>query len=337
MRENQIKKTYNGIDLIKFICAFLVCAIHITPIQGLDSKYLGYINYALQNGICRIAVPFFFCASGFLLFNKIDINCIDRNRLKTYCFKNCRLFGLWITLLFLGSTAQLWYLGGVVIATIITWILLKNARSLRKVLVIGFCLYSIGLVFDSYSGFIISFAEKHNIDIVVDFLKFVNNDVSRTASLGLFSSVIFFAFGILFSQVSIKINIKISFILFLISLSFVIIEALAIKHFSKPLDHNMYISLIPATFFLFNIAKNLTLKESPIYKRMRVIGVLIFFLHLFVFAVLDLILNVILANTGVNLIFLEFFLTIIITTVISAIIERLSNRKKFRWLKYLYS
>ena len=60
-------KSYNGIDLLKFLCSFLVCMIHIAPIQGIELKYSGYINYILQHGICRIAVPFFFCASGFFV------------------------------------------------------------------------------------------------------------------------------------------------------------------------------------------------------------------------------------------------------------------------------
>ena len=58
---------FNGIDLFKFICAFMVCMIHVPPFQtsvfGLDR-----LNFYLMQGVCRIAVPYFFVSSGFLLF-----------------------------------------------------------------------------------------------------------------------------------------------------------------------------------------------------------------------------------------------------------------------------
>ena len=74
----QTSRNYNGVDLIKFICAFLVCMIHIPPLptQTEDEVFLnkdifGMINTLIQGGVCRIAVPFFFVAAGFFLFKKM--------------------------------------------------------------------------------------------------------------------------------------------------------------------------------------------------------------------------------------------------------------------------
>lgn len=52
---------FNGIDLVKFLCAYLVCIIHVTPIKfpiaGIESSH---ISFWLQQCLCRVAVPFYF-------------------------------------------------------------------------------------------------------------------------------------------------------------------------------------------------------------------------------------------------------------------------------------
>ena len=96
------KHQYNGIDVFKLLCAFLIIVLHIKPFH---TDYLGFdhLNYWIQNCVCRIAVPFYFTASGFLLFRKMDFSNIDNNRIKSYCFKILRLLGTWTFLLFIGG------------------------------------------------------------------------------------------------------------------------------------------------------------------------------------------------------------------------------------------
>ena len=56
------KREYHGIDIGKFLCAVLVIAIHTQPFVN---------NLWLDRGagiITRLAVPFFFVSTGFLLF-----------------------------------------------------------------------------------------------------------------------------------------------------------------------------------------------------------------------------------------------------------------------------
>ena len=63
------KVNFNGIDVMKFLCAIFVCTIHIEPfgrnIFGVD------LNFWLMNYVCRVAVPFYFVSAGFFLFRKI--------------------------------------------------------------------------------------------------------------------------------------------------------------------------------------------------------------------------------------------------------------------------
>lgn len=76
------KKNYNGIDLIKFICAYLICSIHTLSVDG--TSFSDNLGFYFKNGICRIAVPFYFATTAFLLFRKqsgnmpIENDCIKK-------------------------------------------------------------------------------------------------------------------------------------------------------------------------------------------------------------------------------------------------------------------
>ena len=57
-------KAYPGIDVFRIVAAILVIAIHTYPLADLNST----ADYLVVHVVCRIAVPFFFLASGFFLF-----------------------------------------------------------------------------------------------------------------------------------------------------------------------------------------------------------------------------------------------------------------------------
>lgn len=67
-------KNYNGIDVAKFLCSFLVVAIHISPLNspmdGELSSASVLINDVFQLILCRIAVPFFSSAPASSFFIK---------------------------------------------------------------------------------------------------------------------------------------------------------------------------------------------------------------------------------------------------------------------------
>ena len=58
---------YGGIDGVKLLAALLVVAIHTGPLLSFDA----YAEFLLTGVIGRLAVPFFFMASGFLFFRKL--------------------------------------------------------------------------------------------------------------------------------------------------------------------------------------------------------------------------------------------------------------------------
>lgn len=53
--------------LASFLCALLVVAIHVPAVDHAPSRLVAFVKQIFSNGICRIAVPYFFVASGFFL------------------------------------------------------------------------------------------------------------------------------------------------------------------------------------------------------------------------------------------------------------------------------
>ena len=323
---------FNGIDLVKFICAYMVCIVHNTVFSSDWFSFGNYADMLLQQCFCRIAVPFYFTAAGFLLFRKINFNDPDVSRVRSYCFKVLRLLGTWIVLSFVGGTAQLWFLGALVVAVIILFFLLLKLR-LRYVLLISLTLYFIGLLGDSYHSLLeplnsISFFQK----IITGYETYFENTRN-----GVFMGLIFVSIGALFANKQIKINPLLSFIGFVLSMGLLFGEYSIIKCYFEPKGFNMYVSLLPAVFFLFSFASGIKLKNNPIYKRLRTVGMLVFYLQFIIsFFVLQ-VLEVLSNRLSINLVPGHFFIFVIVITTIAIIIERLSNNEKFNFLRYLYS
>lgn len=324
---------FNGIDIIKFICAFLICIIHINPFQT-DIYGLNLLYFWLKNYICRIAVPFYFASSGFLLFRKIDIYNLNPKRIKKYCFKILRLLGTWTCLLFVDATTwQLWYLGALVVAVIILSFLIKKGIPLQFILYISCGLFFIGLLGDSYYGFI----EPLKTNPIFKVFIAGYETVFSTTRNGVFFGLIFVLIGVLFAHKHIVIKKAFSIVGLIISLMLMAFEVYLLKSFSNPKDYSMLLSLLPVSFFLFYIVTHIKLKNRPIYAKLRIIGVLVFFIHLIINYFVRLMIIFVHKNVGINLIAFQFTITMCLSLFVAIVIERLSKKARFCWLKYLFS
>ncbi len=281
----------------------------------------------------RIAVPFYFAASGFLLFRKIDFNNLDWNIIKIYCFKILRLLGTWTVLLFVGRRGQLWYLGASVLAVIVLSLLIKSNIPLKYIVLISVFLYAIGMLGDSYYGFIIPLRQY----CVPDFFISVYGTLFSTTRNGLFFGLIFVLIGALFAQKKIVINNVLAISGFAMSMILMFIEVYLIRNYSHPRDFNMVIFLLPVVFFLFYIATHIELQNRPIYKSLRVIGMIVFFTHQFVNFFVKILIEKTYSIAGIDISGFEFVLTVIFAIILGIIIDRLSGKEKFQWLKYLTS
>ena len=209
-------KSYPCIDLIKFICALLVVTIHISPLRGNLPIAAKYFNFTTKFCLARIAVPFFFVASGFFLFRKMPLDNINSDTIKEYCFKLLRLFGLWTILIFIGEPIQLWYLSATVISVVLVSIFLYYRVKLPYIGVIALLLYGIGILGDAYYGIL---EPLERISLFRNILKGYFAIFSSTRN-GLFMGFMFVYVGGLFAHQKSKIKPWVACVVFLFSIIF---------------------------------------------------------------------------------------------------------------------
>lgn len=325
-------KNYNGIDLVKFICSILVFMIHVNPFsKALFSNY-AILNYGFQQGICRIAVPFFFVSSGFFLFKKMDLSDLKTDVIKKYCLRIMQLLGIWSVLLFMGGTLHLWYMGATGVAVVLLTICLKKLKMrLRYVSLLAVILYILGLIGGTYNVIIeplrkIAFF-RYPIQLYEMFFGTTRN--------GVFFGVIFVLMGALFAHGKNKLAPWKALTGFAVSLMLMLTEAFLVRRYIGNIGNDMYLMLLPAAFFMFSFAINVRLKDRPIYRKLRTVGVLVYFTHLLVKEITYLPKAVVRKLTGFDISPYDFFLTLILTLALSFFIEWLSRKEKFKWINWL--
>lgn len=310
--------------------------IHIKPIQGFDWIYADCVNFYIQDVLVRFAVPFFFVAAGFFLFRKISLHSLDVLRIKNYCRRIIILLGLWTILLFIGSNTQLWYLGGLVISVVLITLLLKKNQSFVRIGVWVVTLYIVGLLFDTYSGVISNLGHEIGLTAIDNVIAFMNDNISRIFRLGFTSAPLFFFMGVIFAYQPIRIKRWAAYLGLVASGLTLVTEASLLERYTKSVDHNMYLSLIPFTFCLFYIVATSKLKDKNIYRRLRAIGVLIFFMHIFFRDIVKIIIKTLHKVIGVDLSCLSLVIVIVLTTLSAVAIESMSHKEKYKWLQHLY-
>lgn len=183
-------KRYSGLDILKFICSFLIICIHV-PFPGSFGKYFC--------ALCRVAVPIFFMITGFfyddtkkhnkeknqiykifkllffsnvvyLIFNVIIS--ILNNSLKQYILTNISLKSILNFVLFNESPfgLHLWYLGAIFYVLIIYLFLEKIfGKNSKKIFYILTPFLLVGdLIFGKYS--ILLFNREFSYIFVRNFL-----------------------------------------------------------------------------------------------------------------------------------------------------------------------
>jgi serine/alanine racemase len=323
----------NGIDLIKFLCSFLVVMIHVPFSIGGPFACIPSLSAWIKHTICRVAVPFYFTAAGFFLFRKMDLATPDRAVLTGYCGKLLRLFGLWSILLIVGGTGHLWYLSASIVAVILLGLLLRCKLSFPRLCILAVVLYGIGLFGDTYFGLIKPLRQYS----IAHYLFSIYESFFKTTRNGVFMAPVFILIGVGFSRNKFRIKLPFACIGLLLSLAALVGEAYLLHSYDIPKDYNMYISLLPATFFLFSLALDMKLKPRPIYVKLRHIGTLIYFSHMLVAQTIIFGMNGLHQITGIKLSAHLLSLTLVTVVPLAVLVEALSRREKFRFLRFLYS
>lgn len=282
------KKEYAGIDYFRMIAAFLVAANHTSPLTDIS----GTADFILTRVIARVAVPFFFMASSFFLFSKMQDGKQSLYKLQAFIKKTAVLYfiailfylplnvytgqvGEWThlpnllkDLIFDGTFYHMWYLPAAIMGASIVFLLLKKLKS-GQAFINSLFLYIIGLFGDSYYG----------ISESIPFLKavyqglFLFSDYTRN---GLFFAPIFFIMGALISARTKIMHLKTCLAGLGASIALLLTEGLLLHNFNLQRHDCMYFMLLPCMYFLF---QSLLQLKGESHKYLRNLSLIIYLIH----------------------------------------------------------
>lgn len=165
----QSKGRMKKLDDFRWIAAFLVVAIHTSPLESINET----ADFLLTRVLARVAVPFFFMVTGFFVLSGTK----EGGRKILHTVKKTGLWYLVLTLVYLpvqiyklagepinvsvigkllkaiffdGTYYHLWYLPALMLGLVLSWFLLKLGR--KRAMVCASALYVLGLLGDSYYG-----------------------------------------------------------------------------------------------------------------------------------------------------------------------------------------
>ena len=351
---------YNGFDVAKFVMAILVVTIHAHPLSDISFN----LNYAVVSGVAKLAVPYFFMASGFLLFRKMSsLYDFDWARIKHYLIHIFRLYMVW-TVIYLpiiiytdilksdkgilhgvlvvirntvlsGSYVQLWFLQALLVAAVFVAGLLYFKVSMRKIFILLLFCYLIGLIgLQYYPVFDYFFPEGSTGYKAFKALQ----HIFVTPRNGICFGALYFFMGAYLSQKTSHLSINrlkgyvaVFFVLLMVEVMGSSFCGLTNSHFV----HACYFFLVPLTYYLFLYTKAVKLKDSSVWVYLRKQSMFIFYTHMW-----WLFLAVHFFGTGqyafVNLGSMGIFVIALMLSILTShVLIVLSQRERFHFLTYL--
>lgn len=351
------KRVYHALDLAKFICAILVVAIHILPFGSNNSKTCEVLNFIVQQWLARIAVPFFFVSSGFLLFRKNRK--FSMKPVRRYIARLLRIYLIWCliylpfhikeifmnktgigygllfycrNLIFTGGHIHLWYLPALILATCLTAFLLTRHVKPDTIVKIAMVFYALGLLEQSWFGLIRPL--ENLLPSLWDLLKKVQLVIETTRN-GLFEGFLFVAMGASIAREGFHVPRGKALKAFLISWLLMLLEAIFVTQFKLARRYDMYIFLVPVTYFAFGLIVKIRITTgSRIFRRLRALSSLVFYNHLWIFWLL----TTVMPKYGRDIIasYQAFVFTTIASIIFSYLIIKLSEIPSLRWLRRIY-
>ncbi len=289
--------SYAGLDYLRIIAAFLIVAIHTSPLMSFSPE----ADFIFTRIIARVAVPFFFMVTGFFLLSRIIPSQGARpetdtgkpaGEVKKFLKKTAILYGAAILIYFPiniysgffnekhgltsllkdifinGTFYHLWYLPAVITGVILIYILTAYFGK-RNLFLISLLLYGIGLLGDSYYGLTIKLPWLKNIYDSIFYLF----DYTRN---GIFYAPVFLVLGALIAKQNRKLTLKQSLSGLLFSSALLFLEGLVLHHNNLQRHDSMYLFLIPVMYYLFKTA---LLWQGRSNKNLRTLSMVVYITH----------------------------------------------------------
>lgn len=288
-------KKYNGIDLMKFVASIFVVSIHCPPLIDFSKK----ADFNLEI-ISRFCVPFFFIASAFFLYNKINRTRPEEQRgiIINYMKRIGAMYLFWLVVsvwfvfdkyheliytglgiflksfihdFFLGSTFRgSWYLMASIICGLVIYELCYNkVPSWMQILVVT-AIFVLTVLTSAY---------YYKFDASSLFIQMVSRyeNIFAWAGLSWPAGVIYFYIGKKLADYWEKIEripwrvLCLSVILFGI---FMLLEMNYIKSKGWVRISDQFFSLVPFSVSVFLLSAKIKLKDSIVYQWMREISII---------------------------------------------------------------
>lgn len=341
------RKNYWSLDAAKFICALTIISAHFASEWG---KFPTMVDYAFS--VYIIAVPFFFCCSGFLFFKKMNLLTEKKDK-KAYFIKYEKriwiMYGCWSLVYFpfqiyiwisenrfnfqtilsyfhsalvIQTFATIWFLPALAIGIAITYFLTEKL-SKRTVTIISVLLYILGMFGYTYK-FVI---DASPIGTIYEWYLIL----FKTTRNGLFNAVPFIFIGCIVSQKELKPSAK-GFWRYAISagLAFVFMVAesfiLKLKFNVSGMDFSVFV--VPFTYFFIMAVLEIELKESKIWLWCRKLSLLMFVSQRLFLTCLPVVLPAIFGKIYSNS-YIGLIAVISFTLVFAVVMIKMSDKVKF--------
>lgn len=281
-------KTLGGLDVFKLIAAFLVVAIHTSPLSSINST----ADFLLTRIIARMAVPFFLMVSGYfilpgylfdrskdyrpvmrfvkkglLLYTAASLLYLPVNLYAGH-LEHPGIYDVFRALVFDGTFYHLWYLPASLLGMALLC-LLSRRLPFPAVFGISLLLYGIGLFGDSYYGLI---ADCPGIG---DFYDMLFQIFTYTRN-GIFYVPVFLAMGAYAAHDRQTTKTAVLVWAFCLSAVCMITEGLLLHSCDLQRHDSMYLFLLPCMLFLFALVLQIQAKPS---RQLRAVSTGIYILH----------------------------------------------------------
>lgn len=279
---------YKGIDIVKFIMALFVVILHTHPLYAVNRT----ADFLTADVIARVAVPFFFAATGFLLETQISGHRAGvRETIVRYVWKVLKLYCIWTVIympvilynkfivngetvaygiftlirdfIFAGSYGQLWYLPAAAVGLVVVFTLRKYLGEGKTALLL-LALFLMGLATQSYFGLASALVSPDGI--LWQGMKAVKK-VMVTCRNGVFFGSIFIYMGTWIARRDIKIKVWEAVSGLAISTLLLCVEAAYLWSIGSVREKDMYLLLLPAVFFLMLLALQIQVGWDTVYLR----------------------------------------------------------------------
>lgn len=327
-------RTYNGLDLLKFIMSLFVVMIHVKP--NAHSEVLTMVF----NPILSVAVPVFFVLSSVLIFNKLT-KVGGGAPLVKYCKRLSLLYFCWLIVdiwfvlfkrpyisdgfpsgclefikdLFFGTTFPgSWFLSALLVSVVLVYI---GCRTIGK-----FATAGIALLISLY----VSWIDFLPVEMRVLYEWYATN-VRQEVNLSFPSQMIWVVIGMFIgTNLDRILPYKKSIYQWGIGLSIVLYAVSVFCHIML-VKYVWVVTICLIAFFL-------DLPDRPIYRHIRNYSILIFLFHFSIAGKMSLFCSIVGDSLLTN--WLYYILVVMVSIIFAEVIMRLERVRHLEFLNYLH-